>query len=205
MDTAILIELFGYFGSFLVVVSMLMTSVKKLRIVNTTGSVIFMIYALIIKSYPTALMNFCLVGINLYQLYQLGKKERHFQLIRVNSGEGMMKYLLQHYGEDIKKFFPDAAIEASMDCDHAYVVTCDTTPAGIMLGNETDKGAVRLIIDYATPAYRDASVGTYLYKHLPEYGVKKLIFSSKTVGHEDYMRSMGFIKTDKGYVKELGL
>ena len=203
MDSKLLIELFGYFGSMLVVVSMLMTSVKKLRIVNTTGSVIFMIYALIIRSYPTALMNFCLVMINIWQLIQLGKKERHFQLIKVSAGEGMMKYLLEHYREDILKYFPDAEAEVSGDCDQAYIVTCDTIPAGLLLGNETKKGTVRIIIDYATPAYRDASVGKYLYRHLMEYDINKLVFSSRSQGHEEYMKEMGFVRSDAGYEKEL--
>ena len=34
MDTAMLIEIFGYIGSALVVVSMLMSSVVKLRVIN---------------------------------------------------------------------------------------------------------------------------------------------------------------------------
>ncbi|MCR4884486.1 MAG: hypothetical protein K6A68_12995 [Clostridiales bacterium] len=41
MNTQTIIELVGYLGSALVVVSMLMTSVVKLRIVNTIGSFIF--------------------------------------------------------------------------------------------------------------------------------------------------------------------
>ena len=51
MTKEMIIEAVGYLGSFLVLVSFLMTSVVKLRIVNTIGSLIFMIYALIIKSY----------------------------------------------------------------------------------------------------------------------------------------------------------
>ena len=68
-----LIEAFGYLGSLLVLVSMLMTSVVKLRIINTIGSVIFTIYAFIIRSYPTALMNFCLVLINLRFLWKMSR------------------------------------------------------------------------------------------------------------------------------------
>ena len=74
-----LIELFGYLGSTLVLVSMLMTSVVKLRIINTIGSVIFTIYALIIKSYPTAFMNFCLVLINLRFLWKMSKTEKRLR------------------------------------------------------------------------------------------------------------------------------
>lgn len=71
MNQSILIEMFGYLGSILVVISMLMTSVKKLRIVNSVGAGIFAVYALIIHSYPTALMNTCLVLINLYNLAKM--------------------------------------------------------------------------------------------------------------------------------------
>ena len=61
MDTGTLIEAVGYLGSALVLVSFLMASVVKLRVVNSIGSTIFAVYALIIRSYPTALMNFCLL------------------------------------------------------------------------------------------------------------------------------------------------
>ena len=71
MNTNMIIEAVGYLGSLLVLVSFLMVSVVKLRVVNTVGSFIFMVYALIIRSYPTAIMNFCLVLINLRFLYRL--------------------------------------------------------------------------------------------------------------------------------------
>ena len=45
-----MIEMLGYLGSALVVASMLMSSVVKLRVINTIGSGIFAVYALIIHS-----------------------------------------------------------------------------------------------------------------------------------------------------------
>ncbi|WP_191015211.1 YgjV family protein [Treponema zioleckii] len=62
------IELFGYLGSFLVILSMLMNSMTKLRIINTAGCIICVIYALIIKSYPVAVMNGALAIINIVKL-----------------------------------------------------------------------------------------------------------------------------------------
>ncbi len=70
-----MIEMIGYSASMLIVVSMLMTSVNKLRIVNSIGAGIFIAYALMIHSYPTAIMNFCLILINLYQLFHAKKEE----------------------------------------------------------------------------------------------------------------------------------
>ena len=203
MDSRFIIEGIGYLGSILVVVSMLMTSVKKLRIVNTTGSVIFTAYALIIHSYPTAFMNLCLILINIYQLTKLGRKEQNFKLIRGHTDVGIVPYIFEYYIYDIKNYFPYVRVEGLSKCDTAFLVTYETTPAGILLGNMIDDHTMDIWFDYATPAFRDSSVGAFLYRYLPAEGITKIVFSGKAVGHEDYMLKMGFVKTDEGYVKEL--
>ena len=81
------IEIIGYVGSGLVLVSFLMASVVKLRVVNTIGSFIFAVYALLIPSYPTALMNVCLVLINLYHLYKLRNSEPNYRLLPLDPGD----------------------------------------------------------------------------------------------------------------------
>ena len=80
MSNHMIIELVGYISSILVLIAFLMSSVVKLRIVNSIGSFMFAVYALLIQSYPTALMNFCLVGINIYYLLRLKKPDRQFDL-----------------------------------------------------------------------------------------------------------------------------
>ena len=81
-----MVEMIGYLGSILVVVSMLMSSVVRLRIINTIGSGIFAAYALMIHSYPTALMNACLVGINVYNLVRLRQADRSYDLTEAAPG-----------------------------------------------------------------------------------------------------------------------
>ncbi|MBQ1240893.1 MAG: YgjV family protein, partial [Lachnospiraceae bacterium] len=81
MDTAMMIEIYGYIGSVLVVVSMLMSSIIKLRVINILGSVISGSYALIIGSFPLVLMNSCLIIINVYNLYKLLKAEQKYDLV----------------------------------------------------------------------------------------------------------------------------
>ena len=76
-----LLELVGYFASLLVLVSLLMTSVVKLRVINMVGSLIFAIYALCIGSLPTAVMNFCLVGVNIFYLVRMARTEQFFNLL----------------------------------------------------------------------------------------------------------------------------
>ncbi|MBR2528655.1 MAG: YgjV family protein [Blautia sp.] len=202
-DAKMIIEMVGYAGSLLVVVSMLMTSVKRLRIVNSIGSVIFMIYALIIKSYPTALMNFCLVSINVYQLIQLSKTERHFQMVEAPTGENSIQFFFDYYAEDIRKFFPRANKETVKACNTAYLVLCDAAPAGLLIGNKAPDGTLDICLDYSTLVYRDCSVGTYLYSQLPQYGIHRLTFSGESVDHKEYLDKMGFTQNNGVYVKEV--
>ena len=107
------IEAVGYTGSLLIVISMLMTSVKKLRIVNTAGSIIFTTYALIIKSYPTALMNLCLIIINFVNIYRLYKAGKTYTVIECYKKESIVQLYLKQNLPDIKKFFPDFSPEAA--------------------------------------------------------------------------------------------
>ena len=78
------VEIIGYIGSALVLVSFLMASVVKLRVVNAVGSGIFAVYALIIHSYPTMIMNICLVLINLYYLWKLRNSEPNYRMLRLS-------------------------------------------------------------------------------------------------------------------------
>ena len=82
MNLSICIELFGYLGSCLVVISMLMSSVMKLRIINITGSTISGIYALIIGSFPLVLMNTCLIIINVYNILKLKDESRRYDAVK---------------------------------------------------------------------------------------------------------------------------
>ena len=69
-------ELVGYLGTGLVLLSMMMTSVEKLRIVNMAGSVLSMTYAVLTGTWPVVLLNFGLILINALQLIRLKKQSK---------------------------------------------------------------------------------------------------------------------------------
>ena len=156
MNTSTIIEAVGYLGSALVLVSFLMSSVVKLRVVNTIGSVIFAVYALIIRSYPTAVMNFCLVCINLHFLWKLRRQDPSYRLLALQPREGYVQDFLRQNAAEIASFFPDRRPEQA-DPNRAYMVFHGAEPAGILLGNEAD-GVLDVALDYSTPAYRDCSL-----------------------------------------------
>lgn len=202
MNTSMIIELFGYLGSTLVVVSMLMSSVVKLRVINTIGSIISGTYALIIHSYPLALMNICLIVINCYNLAKLLKSEQQYDLIRVNTGDGFLAYFIARYREDIQNFFQGQDLDSPAS-NAAYIVCCGEAPAGLLLGNISENGTLDITVDYTTPTYRDCSVGKYLYAKLPEDGIRKLVYSGKSEKHAEYLQKMGFVSKNGIYEKTL--
>ncbi len=203
MNSKVMIELFGYAGSVLVVVSMLMSSVMLLRLINTTGSVISGTYALIIGSYPLALMNICLVVINVYHLMRLRNKDKHYDMVEGSASEQNLKYLLQYYREDIAKYFPDFSLAQLTDTGRVFTVWCDHEVAGVLIGNQ-DGTEIDVALDYSTPVYRDCSVGKYLYEKLPQFGITGLTSPGCSPAHDSYLIKMGFEKTREGnYHKKL--
>lgn len=198
-----MIEMIGYLGSALVVASMLMSSVVKLRVINTVGSAIFTVYALIIHSYPTALMNACLIWINIYNLVKLTRKDKSYDLVPCAPEDGLLRYLLDHYASDIRTYFPGFSPECK--ADRAYLVCRGGEPAGVLLGTDKGQGKLQVLLDYSTPAYRDCSIGAYLYASLGARGVRTLVYAEQeSRAHASYLVKMGFVKQDGAYVKELG-
>lgn len=66
-----IVEYLGYFASVLLVLSLMMTNVVKLRWFNFAGCLAFTGYGLLINAYPVAFTNGLLALINLYHLHKL--------------------------------------------------------------------------------------------------------------------------------------
>ena len=71
----IFLEIFGYIGSGLILLSMMMTSVEKLRWFNISGSVISMIYGTIMGTWPVVFLNVGTISINVVQIIRLHRKK----------------------------------------------------------------------------------------------------------------------------------
>ena len=70
----IFLEIFGYIGSALILLSMMMTSVEKLRGFNISGSVISMIYGALTGAWPVVFLNVGTITINVVQIIRLRRK-----------------------------------------------------------------------------------------------------------------------------------
>ena len=202
MNPQFIWELVGYFASTLVLISLIMTNIRKLRIINAIGSFIFSVYAIAIHSYPTAIMNAVLVGVNVYYLVKLMKTEVAFSFIEVHCEDSTIQHFLKTFEQDILTYFPDYQ---SQTVTKAFAIYQDSSFAGITFGNEREDGALELCLDYSTPQYRDHSVGSFMYNQLAKSGYKKLIYAGNNPKHTEYLLKMGFHKEKEVYVKSLSM
>ncbi len=202
MTTQQILELVGYFASALVLVSLLMTSVVKLRVLNAIGSLIFAVYAVLIQSYPTAIMNFCLVIIDLYFLVKVLRKKTLFSVQRCERGESAVGHFLQFYRADIAAHFPRWEAENAQG-DTCFLVYADAAPVGVLIGRAAAPGVLEVELDYSAPSHRDCSVGRFLYAQLPAAGIRELRAQGGEERHRKYLRSMGFREQEGSFVLTL--
>lgn len=185
----------GYIASFVVLVSLLMTSVKKLRWINLAGSVLFGFYGFMIHSIPTGLMNVGIAVINIYFLYKMYSMKEYFKLLELKGSSDYLHMFLDYYKHDIGTFtivdFKD--IESA---DVKVLVLRDMAPASLLTGNIENKDTLRIQIDYAIPMYRDFKLGSYLFgdkkTFFTDKGITKLIAESINDIHTSYLLKMGF-------------
>ena len=76
MNGNLFLELFGYLGTALVLLSFVMHDIKWLRAVNMAGGTISLIYAICVNTMPVVVLNGSLILINGIQLARILRKER---------------------------------------------------------------------------------------------------------------------------------
>lgn len=195
----IYIEIFGYCGTALVLLSMMMTSLTKLRIFNSIGSLISLIYAYLGDAWPVVMLNLGILIINVVQLIRLRYVKVTFHHQKIQTTDAGLTHFLTFFAEDIRKFFPNFAVGENMQ---GYMVYRDAEPVGVLLGSRQGE-AITVELDYSTPQYRDCSVAAYLFDKLKEDGVSSMTATADTQAHSNYLRKMGFIEENGAYTKQL--
>lgn len=76
MDARTILEIIGWSGSLMVILSLILANQFKFRMWNLTGSAIATAYNMILGVWPFVAMNGAIVLIDLYWLIRLRREER---------------------------------------------------------------------------------------------------------------------------------
>lgn len=195
MDAFTTVELIGYLASALIVLSLLMASVLKLRIINLVGASVFTAYGLLISSWPVILTNAAIVVIDIYYLVVMLRdraKRGYFEVVDVPAASPILRRFVDFHLDDIRRFQPSFA--GVVDDHHAWMVLRDAIPVGVVVG-ERDGERLRLHADYVTPEHRDFTAGSVLFGGsgaFQDVGTSVVESLGETDAHRRYLARMGF-------------
>ena len=202
MSQSLIYEIIGYIGSFAILLSFLMTSNVKLRIVNTIGDIIIVVYSILISAYPTALCNFFIICINIFYLLRIMfNKQDNYSIVPCTVNDGVFKAFTAKYAKDIAALYPE--FDANDEkLNFARFVFSGNEVVGLMAGTSSE-GEVNMILDYSIPEFRDCSVGRYAYAHIGRDGLSKVWFDKKVDHMAVYMDKLGFTESEGRYFLNL--
>lgn len=189
-----MLELLGYVASALVAISLMMSSILRLRIINLLGALTFAVYGWLIGATPVALVNLFIVGINLYYLKGMLRGREFFRLLEVAPDSAYLEYFLDFYAREIRRFLPHFH-HHEHPAELNLLVLRDLMPAGVFMADvQGDTARVRL--DFVIPQYRDFKIGGFLFSEsagfFRERGIKRIVTERGTDVHAAYLRRMGF-------------
>lgn len=204
------LEWFGYLASIITGVSMLMSSILRLRWVNLVGASMFSTYGFLIGSIPVGMLNLFIVLIDLYYLRKMYSRKEFFKTLEIRSENKYLLEFLEFYNEDIQKYFPKFSYSPEMNLVSFFVLR-NMAVAGVFLARKYDEETLYVGLDFVIPEYRDFKLGRYIYnsnnESFKEMGFKQLCTSSPNPSFGKYLKKMGFkAKTEEGkllYFKEL--
>lgn len=202
MDTALLYELVGYLASALVVLSLVMASVLRLRIIGFAGAVVFSTYGVLIGSVPVIVTNVAIIVVHGYHLSRILRDRSansYFEVLRWPIGGVYLPRFLAFHAEDIRRSQP--GFEGLQDDHLAWVVLRDAVPVGLVLARHDGSGTAHIDLDYVTPEHRDFTAGTTLFDSGAVFaadGISEVVASADTELHRRYLERMGFTSAGAG-------
>ena len=193
MQADILYTLIGYLGSALVVTSLAMRSILKLRLIGLAGAVTFVIYGYLIGAWPIVWTNVVIVLIHLHFLREIRKTDEYFKVLPVRTVSNYLRHFLDHFATDIERAWPGFEYEPEEDTLTLFILR-DLVPAGLFVANVLGEDTLELKLDYAIPGYRDFKIGRFLYAGhvLRDLGYSAIEARTRCDQAADYLSKMGF-------------
>ena len=192
------IELFGTAMSIIVAVSLTQKNIKWLRILNLIGAFGFSVYGILIKSWPVAGLNGFISVIDIWYLTEMFiRRDRFSHIFCCPSEDPYCRQFLLFYKDDIKKYQPDLP-EGFGPETTGCIILRNMIPVSLIIFRLIKEDTAEILIDYATPSFRDFKNGRYFLEKVVHRealsSVNRIQTCSGTKKHETYLKRMGYFK-----------
>lgn len=207
------IEVLGWVGSGVLVVSLLQTRLLRLRLINLLGSAVLLLYNWIVEVWPMVGLNVVLCLINIVYLWQM-LRTRHdegtYSVVEVGADDAYLAHVLEVHREDIDRYFPDYSPQRSVAGSaaepgrSAYLVLKGDETVGVVVTRDAGDGTEEVLLDWVTPAHRDFSPGEFVFRRsglFQQRGVRRILSPERM--RNPYYGRIGFREEGDRWVLEV--
>lgn len=192
-----LTEIIGYAASVTIALSMLMTSIVRLRSVILVGNIIFIVYGVFINAMPIILLNTFNAGVNIFFLAKIYSHKELFKILCIRNDNRYLLAFLDFHKKEIEKFNPGFVYNPGEDSVSFFILR-DMHVAGVFLAKKTDDSTLLTHLDFVIPEYRDYKIGKLLFhcddNFFATLGYKSVYAKPASQSHGKYLEKMGFVK-----------
>lgn len=200
------IEVVGWVGSVILVVSLLQTRVLRLRMINLVGCVVLLTYNAVIEVWPMVGLNLVLAAINIFYVWRMLRTrhdERTYTVVEVRPDDAYLTHVLIVHQDDIARINPDFGFDPEV-AHSAYLILRGDETVGVVLTREAGVDTAEVLLDWVTPAYRDFSPGEFVFRDSGLFsgrGVRRVL--TPTGMRNPYYGRIGFRAEDGRWVLDV--
>jgi hypothetical protein len=198
------LDLFGWAGSALLIVSLLQARVLRFRMLNLLAGLMLVVFNSLIEVWPMVAMNLATSTINIWMIRRL-LLDRHsstaFRVLAVKSDDAYLAHVLNVHRTDVVRYQPDFTWDGVPRADRRpfLILRGDETVGVVILRVAGDVAHVEL--DYVTKRFRDFSPGEFVWREsgmLRQLGIHTVVTSPSMV--DPYYARVGFRRDGASYV-----
>lgn len=200
------VQVLGWIGSALLIISLLQTRVLRLRILNTVAAAVLVVFNALVEVWPMTVMNVVIVGINLWQIARL-RSAAHpegYTLLEVDPTDEYLRHVLRVHERGIREFYPDFIFDPAAQGAAFLILRGDETAGVVLLQDGDSPGVAQLDLDYVTPKYRDFTPAEFVYERsgwFADHGYERVVAPDGMSPDDPYLPRLGYMRHGDRWVR----